>query len=170
MTTMHSNPTAGHAGPRDQAGPAARRFGYLVAIAVNATMLYLVNRSPGWEALSFLTPSTAEVIGIVNASILASVVANLVYLVWDADWVRALGDVATTSIGLAALVQIWQVWPVDFDAGTPWDTVARWVIGIGIFGSAIGIIAALVKLGRSLSASPSWPDDPSPGTSTRHRA
>jgi hypothetical protein len=170
MTTMHTNPTAGHARPRTQAGPAARRFGYLVAIAVNAAMLYLVNRSPGWEALPFLTPSTVEVIGIVNASIVASIVANVVYLVWDADWVRALGDVATTSIGLAALVQIWQVWPVEFDAGTPWDTVARWVIGIGIIGSAIGIIAALVRLGRSLSASPSWPDDPSPGTWTRHHA
>lgn len=170
MTTLHSTPSAGHARPRAHAGPAARRFGYLVAIAVNATMLYLVNRSPGWEAVPFLTPSTTQVIDIVNASILASVVANLVYLVWDADWVRALGDVATTSIGLTALVRIWQVWPLEFDAGTPWDLVARWVIGIGIVGSAIGIIAAGVRLGRSLSASPSWPDDPSPGTSTRHHA
>ena len=170
MTTMHSNPTAGHAGPRTQAGPAARRFGYLVAITVNAVLLFLINRSPGWESLSVLTPSTAEVIGIVNASILASVIANLVYLVWDADWLRALGDVATTTIGLAALVQIWQVWPVEFDAGTPWDLLARWVIGIGIFGSAIGIVAALVKLVRSLSASPSSPDDSSPWTSPRHRA
>lgn len=170
MTTMHSNPPARHAGPRTHAGTTSRRFGYAVAVAVNAVMLYLVNRSPGWEVLPFLTPETTEVLDIVNASIVASVVANLVYLVRDPDWVRALGDVATTAIGLTALVQIWQVWPLEFEAGTPWDLVARWVIGIGIVGSVIGIIAALVKLGRSLSASPSWPDDPPPGSGTTHHA
>ncbi|GAA4413406.1 hypothetical protein GCM10023168_36310 [Fodinibacter luteus] len=168
MTTVHSNPPARHAPPHVQAGPATRRVGYAVAVAVNAVMLYLVNRSPGWEALPFLTPETTEVLGLVNASIVAGVVANLVYLAWDPPWVRALGDVVTTSIGLTALVQIWQVWPIDLDSG--WTLVARWVIGIGIVGSVIGIIGALVRLGRSLSASPSVPGDQPPASGTTRHA
>ena len=131
---------------------AARHLGYAVAIAVNLVVLALVNVSPGWEAVGFLTPRMAEVLWLVNASLLVGVVANSAYSVYDATWLRALGDVATTGIGLAVMVRIWQVFPFDFDPSSfPWDVVARWLLGIGIFGSIIGIIVALVKLVRALA-------------------
>lgn len=81
-----------------------------------------------------------------------------VYTLWDPRWLRALGDIVTVSIGLAALVALWNVFPVDFgSASDPWELVARWVIGVGIAGSSIGIIVALVQLGRAL-ISPTQPD------------
>ena len=128
---------------------AARRSGYIVAAAVNGLVLYLVNRRPGWEALPFLTQDMTKVLGLVNASILAGIVTNLVYLFADPPRLRSLGDLVTTGIGLAAMVRIWQVWPISFDGrGFPWDTVFRWLVAIGIVGSAIGIVAALVTLVR----------------------
>ena len=152
---------------RQRAGLGQRRFGYLVAVAVNAAMLYLLNRSPGWDAVPFLTPETPEVLGLVNASIVAGVVANLVYLVRDPQWLRALGDVVTTAVGLAALVAIWQVWPVELSA--VWDLLARWVVGVGVVGSVIGIVVAVVHFVRDLSASPSEPaDSPRASATTRH--
>ena len=61
----------------------ARRFGYVVAVLVNAAMLYAVNRWPGWEVLPFLTADLVLVLGLVNASIVVNLAANLVYLVRD---------------------------------------------------------------------------------------
>lgn len=128
---------------------AARRSGYIVAAAVNGLVLYLVNRRPGWEALPFLTPDMTKVLWLVNASILAGIVTNLVYLFADPPRLRSLGDLVTTGIGLAAMVRIWQVWPISFDSGGfPWDTVFRWIVAIGIVGSAIGMVVALVTLVR----------------------
>ena len=54
-------------------------------------------------------------------------------------------------IPLAALVAIWQVWPVDLS--WTWDLAARLAVGAGIVGSVIGIVAAVVRFVRELSAS-----------------
>lgn len=151
MTTTFPSPPASRVGPRPGTGPLARRVGYAVAIAVDVVLLLLVNRSPGWEYVPFLTPEAAQVVGLVNASIVTGLVANVVYLVTDPAWLRALGEVATTAVGLAALVAIWQVWPLDLTLG--WDVLARLTVGIGIAGSVIGIVAAMVRFVRELSPS-----------------
>ncbi|HEY7719895.1 MAG TPA: hypothetical protein VH915_14125, partial [Pedococcus sp.] len=133
--------------PRTRAPTASRRLGYLVAVAVNGVLVYLLNVSPGWQAVPFLTDETPQVLGVVNASLLAGVVANLIYLVRDPRWLRAVGDLVTTAIGLAAMVRIWQVFPLQFEEqGVPWETIARVLLAIGIVGSAIAIVAALVTL------------------------
>lgn len=129
----------------------ARRGGYAVAMAVNVILLVMVNEAPGWEAAPFLTGRTTEVLWLVNVSLLSGIVANGVYLAVDRPWVRALGEALTTAVGLASLVLIWQVFPFAFDTTTvPWDLIARWVIGVGIFGCVVGIIAALVRLVRAV--------------------
>ena len=152
---------------RARPGPSQRSFGYVVAIAVNVGLLYLINESPGWDAVGFLTSETSLVLGLVNASIAAGVAMNSVYLVSDPEWLRALGDVVTTTIGLVALLAIWQVWPIDLPA--PWELLTRWVIGVGVAGSVIGIIVAMVRFVRALSGSPSAAvDSPSTSAPTRH--
>ena len=138
-----------HTGP----SVAGRRAGYAVAMTVNLVLLFLVNVTPGWQAVPFLTENTTDVLLLVNLSMGAAVVANAVYSVFDPPWVRALGDAVTTSVGLASLVRIWQVFPFEFvTSSVPWDLVARWVIGIGIFGCVVAIIVALVRFVRGLMA------------------
>ena len=136
-------------GPRPRRGrpsPGARRFGYLVAVGVNLLLFYLINQSPGWQAVPFLTADVEQVLGLVNASLVAGVIANAVYVLADPRWLRALGDIVTTSIGVAAMVRLWQVWPFDFGTSTvDWDLVARVVVAVGIVGGAIGILAAVVS-------------------------
>lgn len=126
---------------------AARRTGYLIAAIVNAVLAYLVNVWPGWDALPFLTSETSEVLGWVNASLVAGIVANLVYIGRDTNRVRAAGDLVTTGIGLVAMVRIWQVFPFDFDlSGLDWAIVARVLLVVGIAGSAIAMVVRLVSL------------------------
>lgn len=132
---------------------ATRRVGYAVAVLINAALLCAANVWPGWETIPFLTEDVERVIGLVNASILVSLAANIVYLVRDPRWLKALGDVVTTAVGLAALVTIWQVFPFDFDGGGfDWPLAVRILLGIGIVGSVIGILAGLTAFVRSMTA------------------
>ena len=130
-----------------------RRLGYAVAVLVNAAVLYGANRWPGWEEIPFLTDDTAQVMDWVNASILTNLVANVLYFVADPPRVRALGDVVTTSVGVVAMVRIWQVFPFDVDSDSSgWGLVLRVLLVVGIVGSVIGIVAGLVRLVSSAPA------------------
>jgi predicted membrane protein len=139
---------------RRRPGPGTRRVGYVVAVVVNAVMLYAVNRWPGWDAVPFLTEDAATVIGWVNASILVSLFANLVYLARDPRWLKALGDLLTTGVGLVVMVRIWEVFPFDFgDSRLDWALVIRILLVVGIVGSAIGIIVAIASFVKALAGS-----------------
>lgn len=132
---------------------ATRRVGYVVAVLVNAALLYGANVWPGWETLPFLTEDTSQVMPMINASILVSVVANAVYVLRDPRWLKALGDVVTTAVGLAAVLQMWQVFPFAFDdGGFDWALAVHVLLGIAIVGSIIGIVAGLVTFFRSVTA------------------
>ena len=123
---------------------ASRRFGYAVAVVVNLALLLLVNRWPGWAAVPFLTDDTELVLGVVNASIVAGVLANLAFLAADPPWLKAAGDLVTTAIGLAAAVRVWQVFP--FELSSTWALVVHLLLAIAIIGSVIGMVATAWRL------------------------
>jgi uncharacterized membrane protein len=60
--------------------------------------------------------------------------------------------VVTTSVGLAALVRMWQVFPLDFgDSTFDWPLVAHVLLGVAIVGSVIGILVGLTSLVRDVA-------------------
>ena len=151
MTTNTPTTDAGAGNPRKVQSSAARRFGYFLAILINGVILYVINVWPTWHVVPWLTPATSEVVPWINASIIVGMVANAVYLLVDRRWLKALGDVATTSVGLAAMLQLWDVFPFDFGAGAvPWELVTRIFIGIAIFGSIVAIVVQSVTFVREL--------------------
>lgn len=132
-----------------QGSATARRFGYLVAVGVNAVLLYLINVAPRWQELTFLTSATVSVLTWVNTSLVAGIVANVVYVLDDAPAIRAFGDLVTTAISLAAIVRVWQVFPFAFDQrGLHWEPVIRVLLIVAGVGSAIAIVVQLVTLVR----------------------
>ena len=134
--TMTQRPTA-----------AARRLGYGVGAVVNVALLYAVNIWPGWEVLPFLTAGTASVLVLVNLSIISNLTANAVYLVYDAAWLKSLGTVLTTTVGMITLVRIWQVFPFDFgEASFNWPLLTRVLLALGVIGSLAGFAAQAVAL------------------------
>jgi hypothetical protein len=134
---------------RRRAGPVARRFGYLVAVAVNLAVLFLANRWPGWDAVPFLTDETEDVIGIFNVSVVVSAAANALYFVFDRQWLKAIGDLVTTVFGVVVMVAVWRVWPFDFDDDwSGWGLLFHLLLLVGIVGSAIAVLTTPVKLAR----------------------
>lgn len=143
---MTSTMTTRRPTPR-RTSASTRRFGYAVAALVNAGLLYLINVWPQWDVLPFLSEDFTTVLWLVNASVIAGIAVNLVYLVDDPIWVRKLGDILTMAVGIAAMVAVWRVFPFDFgSASIDWALVFRIGLGVAILGSAAGILANLVSL------------------------
>jgi len=150
MSTIPTPTSGSRAGRgRTTSRPGVSRAGHAVAVGVNLALLYVVNIWPGWDAVPFLTADTIRVIGVVNASLWVSAVAETTYVITASTWWRALGDAVTTGVGLAAAVRIWQVFPFDLSSG--WDVVVRVLLGIAIVGSVAGIVAAISRFVRALA-------------------
>ena len=136
-----------HAARRPSAG--TRRAGYGVAILLNTIMLVVLNALPGWQAIPFLTSDTSQVLWLVNLCLAAGIAANVVYLAYDPPWLRSLGDLATTGIGLAAAIRIWQVFPFTLSSG--WSAAVRVLLAVAIAGSCIALVVQIVLLARWLT-------------------
>ena len=135
--------------PARRPRPAGRRVSYLVAVVVNAALLFVLNGQPGWQALPFLTSATSQVLGLVNLSLAVGLAVNLVYLAYDPPWLKSLGDLLTAGIGLAVAIRLWQVFPFAFHGSWAWcATAVRVLLIIGIAGCGISIVVQAVSLGR----------------------
>jgi hypothetical protein len=127
---------------------AARRVGYFAGIVIGAALLFVLNAQPGWQALPFLTSNTSQVIGLVNLSLAVSLAVNMVYLCYDPPWLKSLGDLVTSAIGLAAAIRVWQVFPFAFHGSSAWSAAVRVLLILVIGGSAINIVVQAVSLTR----------------------
>jgi hypothetical protein len=127
------------------------RPGHLVqhGAADHPQRLVILNGSPGRQAIPFLTSDTAQVLWLVGLSLAAGISANLTYLAYDPPWLKSLGDLATTGIGLAAAIRIWQVFPFDLSSG--WSAAVRVPLVVAIAGSCIALVVQIVTLPRWLT-------------------
>jgi hypothetical protein len=137
---MTVHPTSGES-------PSARKVGYLVAVLVNGIMLVLVNVRPGWRELSFLTEDFVSILWLVNLSMVASAVVNVVYLAYDPAWFKSVCQIGVSAIGLAAAIRMWQVFPFDFSAYSfNWTALTRLLLVLAVVGAVVTIAAELVHL------------------------
>ena len=134
--------------------PATRRFGYVVAILVNVAMLIAANNLLAWDIFPFLTNDFERVLPILNVSLGAAVVVNLVYLGFDAGWFKSLTQIGLLAISLAVTVRLYQVFPFDFSAYEfNWELLTKWVLVLAMVGVGIGMIVELAKLATGTARS-----------------
>ncbi len=130
---------------------ATRRSGYVAAIVVNVVMLWVFHHLLEWGWPAFLTEDFDSLLPLIDVSIGATIMFNVFYLIADPAWLRALGDAVSAGIGLALSIRTWQVFPFDFSAYEfNWAGVARGLIILTMVGTAMAMIASIVKLVRSV--------------------
>ena len=128
------------------------RGGNIGSVLVNAVLLWGINVWPGWKAVPFLTADMERVLGMINASLTAGIIANLIFVVIRNRGVMALGNLAVLGIGLAATLRMLEVFPFDFgDSWSGWPVVVRVLLVLGIVGSIIGMVVEIVAMFRSLA-------------------
>jgi hypothetical protein len=135
--------------PGSPKSPTGRRVGYLVAVLVNGIMLWVVNNLLGWGWPPFLTSAFDELLPVIDLSLAATMVVNLVWALRDPRWFRHLGQIGLDAISVAVVVRTWQVFPFDFsDYWSGWPTVGRIVLAVAFCGLIIDMIVRFVALVR----------------------
>jgi hypothetical protein len=89
----------------------ARRARYLVVAVIDAALVYLVNVWPGWQAVRFLTADTRQLLGLVNLSLVAGLVVNLVYIIADPSSHRRREAVAEPHARIRTRAPVRQLHP-----------------------------------------------------------
>lgn len=126
---------------------AGRRLGYGIAVAVNFLMLIVVQNILEWGWLPFLTDEFVDVIPWISLSLVASIVANLIYQFNDSASVKSTGQIGTNLISIFATYQLFRVFPFDFSAyAFDWGIVAGVLLVLAMVGSGIGMLAEAWKL------------------------
>jgi hypothetical protein len=132
--------------------PSIRRSGYLVAVVVNAAMIFVVLNLLDWGVLPFLTEDFTLLVPLIVVSLVASIVANAMYLVYDPPWFKTLCQVGISIISLVVAIRTYQVFPFDFAGyGESWTSVTRIIVVVAMVGSALSILAESVKLLKRLT-------------------
>ena len=148
---------SGAYGPRDVEVPVtertrpttANRVGYVIAIVINAALLVVVNNLLAWGWISWLTDEFEEVLPLLNLSLTATILVNVVYLAYDAAWFKSISELGLLVISLAVTIRLYQVFPFDFSAyAADWALLARTVLIIAMVGVGIAMIVQVVKLVR----------------------
>jgi hypothetical protein len=127
----------------------ARRVGYVLGLAINLLLLWLVTVDPGWRFVPFLTEDFVAVLGLVIVSLLVGAAINLVYLAADPRWLKHLGEAVTAAIAFVILARMWSVFPIDLgERWGGWESALRVLIGLACIGTGIGVVANLAQLLR----------------------
>lgn len=128
---------------------AGRRVGYVVAALVNLVILWVVNNLSAWGWPAFLTEDFDRLLPVIDVTLVATAVVNLVWAVRDPAWLRHAAQLGLDLISIVAGVRTWQVFPFDFSGYSfDWEPLVRVGIGLGLFGLAAASIVEAVKLVR----------------------
>jgi hypothetical protein len=140
------------AGHRPPTG--ARRLGYLVSVAINLVLLWLLLVEPGWRWLGFLTEDFTAVVGWVALSLMVGAAVNLAFVGFDPPWARRLGDALSAGAASVAMARLWSVFPFDLGTWSGWQTTLQVALGVACIATAIGALANLVEAFRLGRAAP----------------
>jgi hypothetical protein len=124
-----------------------RTFGYGVAAVINLVMLIVVQNILDWGWAPFLTDEFAQVVPWISLSLVASIVANLIYEFNDTRFVKSTGQILTNLISIFVTYQVLTVFPFDFSAyDFNWALIVRIVLILAMVGAGIGVLTEAVKL------------------------
>ena len=126
----------------------------MVAIAVNVALLNAANNLLEWDIFPFLTNDFERVLPILNVSLGAAIVVNLIYLDVDALWFKSLTQIGLLAISLAVTIRLYQVFPFDFSAYEfNWQLLATWALILAMVAIGIGVVAELIRLAKGNAGS-----------------
>lgn len=128
----------------------ARRFGYLIGAGVGVALLYVANHLLEWGWFAWLTEDFERLLPILNVSIWAGIVCNVLYFAYDADWFKDLTQIPQLIISGLVGFRMLDVFPFDFSAYEfGWESLVRWCIILPLVGIGIALIVVTIRLLRA---------------------
>jgi len=124
----------------------SKQFEYGINILLNTAFLVVANNILSWGVLPWLTQDFQTVLLLLNISLIAAIVVNIIFLAYNARWFVVLGHLFLGITSLVVLVRLFQVFPFDFSAydAPNWEVLLRIGIIVGIVGLGISLIVEAV--------------------------
>ncbi len=123
---------------RDKKG---RKSEYIAAIVVNIILLYIFNNLINWHVY-FITNALNDILWIINAAIIVTIIGNIVLLVYNPGWFRHIMKIILNIVAIIAVYNIFTVFPFNFSS-----FLIDWSVTIALIFIMVGItIATIVEL------------------------
>ena len=106
---------------------------FVGAIIANIILLYIVNNLLSWN-LSFIAPSFQDVLWIFNISIAATIIGNILFLIYHPGWFRSIIQIILNILGFIVVYYLYTVFPFILSNG--------WVV----FAVKFALIVAMIVL------------------------
>ena len=120
--------------------------GFIAAIIVNLVLLFIFNSLMNWHLTAqYLTSDYSGVLWAINLSIGLTIIANIIYLVYDKGWFRHLSQIILSVVALFVVFLIYSVFPFAFETAS-WSHWVKITLIIIMAGIGIAIIVELFKL------------------------
>ncbi len=123
----------------------ARQLGYVVAVIVNAVMLYAGHHLLSW-GVPFVTGSFDDVLWALDLSLGTAIAANAFYLVYDATWLRRLCQIGLDITALVWLSALYRVFPFAFPSPW-WNDFASWLLTLVMLALIVAMVVHTIMLG-----------------------
>lgn len=118
------------------------RAEFVVAVIVNIILYYVANNLLSWN-ISFIAPSFADVLWIVNYFLLAAIIVNLLFILYHPNWFRNMLQIVTDVLFIITAYTFFTVFP--FLVGEGLVIVLKILIALLIAGSVIALIIHVVR-------------------------
>lgn len=128
----------------------AKRSDFIAAIIVNIIFFYIVNNLLNWH-ISFITPIFQDVLWIINLSIEATILANLIFLVYNPGWFRSSVQIILNIISFYVAYLLYIVFPFTF-SNIYFTYALQFILILAMIGIVIATVVQILKLffGRSV--------------------
>lgn len=114
---------------------------YIAAIVVNIILLYIFNNLLNWH-LYFITNALNDILWIINAAIIVTIVGNILLLAYNQEWFRHVMKIILNIVAIVAVYNIFTVFPFHFNS-----FLIDWSVTIALIFIIVGIaIATIVEL------------------------
>jgi hypothetical protein len=121
---------------------AARSGGFVGSIVVNAIVLYIAHHVLEWQ-IGWITPAWSDVLWAVDLTLWASIVANALYLAFDAVWFRNLAGAVSCGLAVLATWWVYVVFPFDFGV-TATNDLVRLALAALLLATAIATVVLFI--------------------------
>jgi hypothetical protein len=120
-----------------------RRSEFIAAVIANLILLYIANNIISWK-LSFIANSFADVLGIVNLFLIASLVVNFIFIFYYPHWFRNLMLIPIDILGLITFYTFLIVFPFVIN-NILLEYMLKFILVVFIIGSLISLVFHLIK-------------------------
>jgi hypothetical protein len=107
-------------------------------------MLYVAHNLLAWR-VPFVTERWILVLWAVDLSLGATIVANALYIAYDAPWFKRLTQIGLNVVALLVTYLFYTFFPFDFGIGFV-HSIARIALLVAMVGIAIALIVDAVRL------------------------